>query len=73
MKDFWKRAFSDNGEPSFSRVGTAVALAFVCGWITEIVMHSKALPDFTGACLFIGTLYGLNVVKNFGAAKPPTP
>jgi hypothetical protein len=54
----------DNGRPSFSRIGAGLALAFVCGWITEIVRHTHALPEFGGVALFIGTLYGLNVAKN---------
>lgn len=54
----------DNGRPSFSRIGTGMAIAFACGWITDIVRHTHALPDFGGVSLFIATLYGLNTVKN---------
>jgi len=54
----------DNGRPSFSRVGAGMALAFVCGWVSCVVRVTHALPDFGGAALFIGTLYGINTAKN---------
>jgi hypothetical protein len=54
----------ENGRPSFARIGAGMALSFACGWITDIVRHTHALPDFGGVALFVGTLYGLNVVKN---------
>lgn len=64
MQKFWAfmaGVFSDNGAPSFSRIGAGMALSFVCGWITDIVRHTHALPDFGGVSLFIGTLYGINM------------
>lgn len=63
MAKFWAfmaGVFSDDGQPSFSRVGAGIALAFACGWITSVVLHNHALPDFGGVALFIGTLYGVN-------------
>jgi hypothetical protein len=66
---FWAGVFSDNGSPSFSRIGTAIALLCSCAWVTHIVWQTKALPDFSGVCFFIGTLYGLNVVRNL--RQPP--
>lgn len=62
--EFWKGVFSDNGNPSFSRIGAGFALAFSCGWVTSIVLKTKALPDLTGISLFIGTLYGVNSIRN---------
>lgn len=61
---FMAGVFSDNGQPSFSRIGSGLALAFSCGWITSIVMRTHVLPDFAGVCMFIGTLYGANVAGN---------
>jgi len=59
---FMAGVFSEkDGTPSFSRIGAGMALAFMCGWITDIVRHTHALPDFGGAALFISTLYGLNL------------
>jgi hypothetical protein len=62
--NFWKGVFSDNGNPSFSRVATGIALVAVICWITHIVRHLHAMPDFSGPSLFVGTLYGLNVGRN---------
>jgi hypothetical protein len=68
---FLAGVFSDNGSPSFSRIGTGMALAFGCGWVTAIVRTTHALPDFTGLTMFIGMLYGLNVAGNT-LRKPPS-
>jgi len=69
---FMAGVFSDNGTPSFSRVGAGLALAFACGWVTAIVCNSHALPDFTGLTLFIGALYGANIAGNaFRKPGPP--
>ena len=58
---FWTGVFSEpDGTPSFSRVATAVALAFALGWVTHIVGHNHGLPDFAGLVAFIGVLYGIN-------------
>jgi hypothetical protein len=57
VKGFFSEA---DGKPSFSRVATAVLIAFSLVWVTRLVEHNHALPDFTGLCFFIGTLYGLN-------------
>lgn len=61
FKQFFIGVFSDNGSPSFSRIATAVIVAFALGWVTHLVMHNNSLPDFAGLALFIGTLYGANV------------
>ena len=58
---FWRGIFSESdGTPSFSRLATAVVVAFAVGWTTELVSHNHALPDFAGLSCFIGTLYGVN-------------
>ena len=72
-KPFWKWVFSEeSGTPSFSRVFTGLIVSFACGWVTELVLHNHALPDFAGLALFIGTLYGVNRVGNV-FTKPPEP
>lgn len=64
MKQFFVGIFSDNGQPSFSRLATGFIVAFSIGWVTHLVLHNHALPDFAGLALFIGTLYGANVAGN---------
>ncbi len=58
---FWRGVFSEaDGSPSFSRIATAVAVAFAVGWTTALVRQNHALPDFGGMTCFVGTLYGVN-------------
>lgn len=62
---FWRGVFSESdGTPSFSRIATGVVVAFAVGWVTELVRHTHALPDFAGLSCFIGTLYGVNKISN---------
>lgn len=69
--NFLERVFSDNGEPSSTRVLTGMVVAASIGWVSAVVRYTHALPDFAGLSMFIGTLYGLNVVRNFAGPKPP--
>ena len=73
--NFWRGVFSDGGQPSFSRLASGFVVAFSLGWVTHLVWHNHALPDFAGLALFIGTLYGLNrVTTAFGKpGAPPSP
>lgn len=58
---FWKEVFSeDDGQGSWSRVSSGVALVAVIGWITHIVMKTHALPDFSGSTLFVSAPYSAN-------------
>lgn len=68
---FWRGVFCEaDGVPSFSRVATAVVVAFAVGWTTALVRLNHALPDFAGLSCFIGTLYGVNKISNaFGRDK----
>jgi len=60
---FWRGVFSEaDGTPSFSRVATAVIVAFSMGWVTALVRVNHQLPDFGGLVLLIGALYGVNKV-----------
>jgi hypothetical protein len=62
MKTFVHEVLSEpDGKGSLARIGTALAMFFSLGWVTFIVYREHKLPDFTGLCLFIGTLYGLNL------------
>lgn|GEM_PF-1606234 len=73
---FWKGVFSEaDGTPSFSRVATGFLVCFAAGWVTHLVWHNHALPEFAGLALFIGTLYGANQIRNGwgGPVKPPAP
>jgi hypothetical protein len=59
--NFWRGVFSEmDGTPSFSRVATAVIVAFAMGWVTALVRANHQLPDFGGLVLLIGALYGVN-------------
>jgi hypothetical protein len=63
-------AFSEeDGKASFSRIATFVLVAFAMGWVTVIVRHNYALPDFGGLALLIGTLYAVNKVSGAIAIK----
>ena len=65
IQKFAREALSESdGKASFSRIMTLVLVAFAMGWVTVIVRHNFALPDFTGLALLIGTLYGINQVGN---------
>lgn len=61
--NFWKGVFSDDGQPSFSRISTGFALCFACGWVSAIVIHNHQIPDaltMGGLTAFVGALYGVN-------------
>jgi len=62
---FWRGVFSEaDGTPSFSRIATAVFVAFAVGWIASLVKQNHSLPDFAGLSCFVGTLYGVNKLSN---------
>jgi hypothetical protein len=44
-------------------VATGLIVAFALGWVTHLVCHNHALPDFGGLVLFIGALYGVNKIS----------
>lgn len=72
---FWRGVFSEaDGTPSSSRIFTALLVAFSLGWVTHLVWHDNALPDFAGLALFVGTLYGTNKVAGALSGKniPPS-
>lgn len=50
----------EEGKPSFGRIASAFIVAFALGWVTHLVHHNHALPDFTGLTFFIVAIYGIN-------------
>lgn len=57
MIDWLKRAFSDDGVPSSSRLLTAISMFVVlAGWL-HVAIHTHAMPDpmGTGAAAALGT------------------
>lgn len=61
---FIKSVFSDGGQGSFSRCGAGAVVAATLGWITYLVIKTKALPDLGGPSMFmatgVGICYGTN-------------
>lgn len=76
-KAFWRRAITDRGEPSISRICTLLIVNFSCVWISVMVAHNFIFPDFGGLSIFVGTLYGLSVgttaYKEIKMGSSPTP
>jgi ABC-type uncharacterized transport system permease subunit len=73
-QSFWRGVFSESdGTPSFSRVATAVIVAFAVGWVTALVRLNHQLPDFGGLVLLIGALYGVNKVAGAMGTKDRLP
>ena len=71
-QEFCRGVFSESdGTPSFSRVATGLIVAFALGWVTHLVWHNHALPDFGGLVLFIGALYSVNKITAAVAKAPP--
>lgn len=74
---FIEGVFSDGGNPSFSRVATAVLLCACMWWDTYFLYENKTMPDFTGQVFFIGTLYGVNIAgsaaSKFARREGPLP
>jgi len=60
-KVFISGVFSDAGNPSFSRVATAVLLLACIWWDTYLIYKNKAIPDFGGQIAFVSLIYGMNV------------
>lgn len=60
---FFREVFSEDGQGSFSRVIQGVIVLATCSWVTYVVIRTRAIPDLSGASLFIGTgaaHYGIN-------------
>jgi hypothetical protein len=66
MKKFFKSVFSEaDGNGSWSRMQSAIALVAVLSWVTFIVIKTKALPDLTSATIFISSSYVANRISRF--------
>jgi hypothetical protein len=68
--EFVKGAFSDGGDPSSSRIISAVCALAVIAWGTHVVVHTHALPDpvaLTAATAFSTSHYVANrITTAFG-------
>lgn len=64
--NFWRGVFSDNGQPSFSRIFTGILVAASIVWVSMIVWRDHKLPDFGGLIAFVPVLYFINVGGNVG-------
>jgi len=73
-KAFISGVFSDGGNPSFSRVATAVVLIACIWWDTYFLYKTRTLPDFGGQIAFVSLIYGLNVAGSTASNifKPKT-
>jgi hypothetical protein len=66
VKKFFKSVFSEaNGNGSWSRVQSAIALVAVLSWVTYLVVTTKALPDLTSATIFVSSSYVANRLSRF--------
>lgn len=45
MKEFLRSAFSDAGQPSSSRIMSAICSLAVIAWGTHVVIHTHTMPD----------------------------
>lgn len=75
---FGKEVLSENGVGSYSRIASCIITLFTCGWITYLVIVTRALPDLGGATLFVsggvGVHYGVNKMQGIaGALKKDSP
>lgn len=62
---FLSGIFSDNGNPSWSRTGSFIALAASIVWVSHVVFVYHQIPDLTGVTFFVTALYGVNVAGKF--------
>lgn len=70
--DFLKKAFSDNGTPSMSRVMTIPHVIIACWAVVYIALktHGIGLDTLTGLGGFATVHYGVNRISNmFGGQK----
>lgn len=68
-KSFWRGVFSDSGEPSSSRILTALLSIGTLALLTVIVVHLIRLHDPAQLSLWLTSLPGIFVgLVGFGAA-----
>lgn len=79
MAAWFMSLFSEDSRASFGRVGAFIALIASIVWVTWLVYKNSALPDLSGICFFIGTLYGLSkgiaavqAIKGDSNVNPPS-
>jgi hypothetical protein len=52
---FIREVFSENGTGSFARVIQGFIVLMTCGWVSYVVVRTRAIPDLGGPSLFVGT------------------
>jgi len=72
---FGKSVLSENGQGSFGRVSAAAVVICTLAWVSFVVIHTGALPDLSGATLFLtsgaSATYGANKIA--GVLKKEKP
>ncbi len=72
-REFIKQAFCDNGQPSSSRLLTAITVLCSSFALVFVAVKTKGIPDgtaLTGLGAFAGSPYGINrLSKMFGKDK----
>jgi hypothetical protein len=70
--NFFRRAFSEAGEPSSSRLLSGFVIVMPNIWITFLVFKDGKLPDFGGITLWVtgivGMIMGLNKAPAIASA-----
>ena len=62
---FLRSVFSESdGTGSWSRIASCVALIAVVGWVTYIIVSTKAIPSLDGPISFIAAPYAINLTHN---------
>jgi hypothetical protein len=51
---FLREVFSEGGQGSFSRVIQGLIVLSTCGWVTYVVLRTRAIPDLGGPATFVG-------------------
>lgn len=66
--DFGRHMLSEDGAPSFGRVGGATIILTTLFWVTYVVLVTHGIPDLSGPSLFLstgtGVTYGATSVKS---------
>lgn len=57
---FIRGVFSDNGEPSYSRIGSAFALICLMKAVWLIVQKTYVIPDLLNVLYLVGGIYFIN-------------
>jgi len=81
IAQYIREALSENDKGSYSRLSGLIAVVSSVGWVTYVVIKTKALPDFGGVTVFItgaNAAYAANQAKHVvsvmkGSVQNPDP